>query len=252
MRSRRASPQETQNRGRNSGATSSVFSATDTVFKLAFSISHPGTPGTVTHMRTIARPCIWSGNALCCAGFWRHPECLDNRKPFVMKMYPWIGGTRMSCSTRHRRTDKGLPARQARRHLQAALAWQGKFPGRKHLETLEKWFRDRINFARLVTPQTRTLSFIAIFTESASDRAFIFRITWPRCAFTVISLIPSWKPTCLFSRPERRTPLLPLATTREGVTIKQRPHFASDRASPGCTQSPARWHSPPSHRKMAW
>ena len=35
-------PEETQNRGRNSGATSSVFSATDTVFKLAFSIGPSG------------------------------------------------------------------------------------------------------------------------------------------------------------------------------------------------------------------
>ena len=39
-------------------------------------------------------------------------------------------------------------------------------------------------------------------TNSANDVAFIFRITLPRCAFTVISLMPSSPPTCLFSSPE--------------------------------------------------
>ena len=42
----------------------------------------------------------------------------------------------------------------------------------------------------------------AMFTSAGSESAFIFRITWPRCAFTVISLIPSSPPTCLFKRPE--------------------------------------------------
>jgi hypothetical protein len=37
----------------------------------------------------------------------------------------------------------------------------------------------------------------AIFTMSARESAFIFSITLPRCAFTVISLIPSFNPTCL-------------------------------------------------------
>jgi hypothetical protein len=37
-------------------------------------------------------------------------------------------------------------------------------------------------------------------TRSASESAFIFRITLPRCAFTVISLMPSLPPTCLFNR----------------------------------------------------
>src|ERR1700722_14752997 len=45
-------------------------------------------------------------------------------------------------------------------------------------------------------------SLAAIFTRSARESAFIFCITLPRCAFTVISLIPSSPPTCLFSRPE--------------------------------------------------
>ena len=45
-------------------------------------------------------------------------------------------------------------------------------------------------------------SLAAIVTRSARERASIFRITWPRCAFTVISLMPSSPPTCLFNRPE--------------------------------------------------
>src|SRR2546425_2379699 len=45
-------------------------------------------------------------------------------------------------------------------------------------------------------------SVAAIVTRPARESAFIFRITWPRCAFTVISLMPSSPPTCLFSRPE--------------------------------------------------
>ena len=34
-------------------------------------------------------------------------------------------------------------------------------------------------------------SLAAIFTRSARESAFILRITLPRCAFTVISLMPS-------------------------------------------------------------
>jgi hypothetical protein len=45
-------------------------------------------------------------------------------------------------------------------------------------------------------------SFAAILTRSARESALIFCITWPRCAFTVISLIPSSPPICLFSKPE--------------------------------------------------
>ena len=47
-----------------------------------------------------------------------------------------------------------------------------------------------------------SLSLSTIFTRSASESAFIFCITLPRCAFTVISLIPSLKATCLFNMPE--------------------------------------------------
>ena len=45
-------------------------------------------------------------------------------------------------------------------------------------------------------------SLAAIFTRSARESAFIFCITLPRCAFTVISLMPSSPPACLFNRPE--------------------------------------------------
>ena len=41
----------------------------------------------------------------------------------------------------------------------------------------------------------------AIVTRSGSESAFILRMTWPLCAFTVISLMPSSPPTCLFNRP---------------------------------------------------
>ena len=47
-----------------------------------------------------------------------------------------------------------------------------------------------------------TPSLEAIFTKSARESALIFSITLPRCAFTVISLIPSSPPTCLFNNPE--------------------------------------------------
>lgn len=36
-----------------------------------------------------------------------------------------------------------------------------------------------------------------MLTESARDSAFVFCITRPRCAFTVISLIPNPPATCL-------------------------------------------------------
>jgi hypothetical protein len=42
----------------------------------------------------------------------------------------------------------------------------------------------------------------AIFTKLGTESAFIFCIILPRCAFTVISLIPSSPPICLFGRPE--------------------------------------------------
>ena len=41
-----------------------------------------------------------------------------------------------------------------------------------------------------------------MWTRAGSESAFIFRMTWPRWAFTVISLMPSSPPTCLFKRPE--------------------------------------------------
>lgn len=39
----------------------------------------------------------------------------------------------------------------------------------------------------------------AIVTRSGSESAFILRITWALWAFTVISLMPSSLPTCLFN-----------------------------------------------------
>ena len=44
----------------------------------------------------------------------------------------------------------------------------------------------------------KTPSRAEMFTKSGSDSACIFRITCPRCTFTVISLMPSSAPTCLF------------------------------------------------------
>src|SRR5688572_13086266 len=52
-----------------------------------------------------------------------------------------------------------------------------------------------------------TRSFAARVTKSASESAFIFRITCPRCAFTVISLMPSSPPTCLLSSPVTTSPM---------------------------------------------
>jgi len=42
----------------------------------------------------------------------------------------------------------------------------------------------------------------SMLTSSANESAFIFRMTLPRWNFTVISLIPSSPPTCLFNKPE--------------------------------------------------
>ena len=56
-------------------------------------------------------------------------------------------------------------------------------------------------------PADRRPSRAAIVTRSGSESAFILRIIWPRCAFTVISLIPSSPPTCLFSKPETTSPM---------------------------------------------
>jgi hypothetical protein len=41
-----------------------------------------------------------------------------------------------------------------------------------------------------------------MLTKSGKERALIFAMTLPRCALTVISLIPSSPPTCLFNNPE--------------------------------------------------
>ncbi len=46
------------------------------------------------------------------------------------------------------------------------------------------------------------LSLVAILTRSAREFAVLFCITCARCAFSVILLMPSSSPTCLFNRPE--------------------------------------------------
>jgi uncharacterized protein YciI len=46
------------------------------------------------------------------------------------------------------------------------------------------------------------LSCAAIFTSAGRESAFIFCMTFPRCALTVISLMPISQPTCLFNSPE--------------------------------------------------
>jgi hypothetical protein len=53
---------------------------------------------------------------------------------------------------------------------------------------------------------------VAMLTNSARDSASIFRIMLPRCALTVISLIPSSLPTCLFGKP----------TTTDAITSRSR------------------------------
>src|SRR5580693_5127801 len=47
-----------------------------------------------------------------------------------------------------------------------------------------------------------TPSLPAILINPTKELAFIFRITLPRCALTVISEMPSIPPTCLFNQPE--------------------------------------------------
>src|SRR5438477_5448137 len=50
-------------------------------------------------------------------------------------------------------------------------------------------------------------SFAAIFTNCANESACIFRITWPRWIFTVISLVPRSEAICLLSLPETTSPI---------------------------------------------
>src|SRR4029077_18456394 len=47
----------------------------------------------------------------------------------------------------------------------------------------------------------RRPSLAAMVTSSGRESAFILRIIWPRCALTVISLMPSSPPPCLFNSP---------------------------------------------------
>jgi len=58
----------------------------------------------------------------------------------------------------------------------------------------------------------------AMVTNSGSESAIILRIKLPRCALTVISLMPSSLPTCLLSRP---------ATTNSITSLSRRLNDAS-------------------------
>ena len=67
------------------------------------------------------------------------------------------------------------------------------------VEFLTKPFSDDILLRAIREAIERSRA--AIVTRAASDAAPILRMTLPRCALTVISLMPSANPTCLFSRP---------------------------------------------------
>jgi hypothetical protein len=66
----------------------------------------------------------------------------------------------------------------------------------------------------------------AMVTRSGRERAFIFRITLPRCPFTVISLMSSSLPTCLLSvaRDHERHDL-PLARAELSIAPAQCQYF---------------------------
>ena len=70
------------------------------------------------------------------------------------------------------------------------------------LESRQGSSRYRQLQAKLDSAGRVTRSRAAMFTRFANEFAFIFCMTLPRCAFTVISLMPSSPPTCLFSRPD--------------------------------------------------
>src|SRR5262245_53089008 len=76
----------------------------------------------------------------------------------------------------------------------------------------------------------------AIVTKSGSDPAFILRITRPLCACSVMSLMPSSQPNCLFNRPEmtntmtanpRRTLRLQTATDKAEIMKSRSGHALS-------------------------
>jgi len=88
----------------------------------------------------------------------------------------------------------------------------------------------------------------AIFTKSASDLAPIFRVAWPRCTFTVISVTPISAATCLFNSPpvthamtscSRGVRESNLARNAETAFSFSRLTFA--RSMPDCTASNKSW-----------
>ncbi len=61
---------------------------------------------------------------------------------------------------------------------------------------------------------------------SAREPAFIFRITLPRCAFTVISLMPSSRPTCFIQQAgDDQRHDLPFAAAEGRVIVPERPYL---------------------------
>ncbi len=81
----------------------------------------------------------------------------------------------------------------------------------------------RSNYGVPTVPMTSGPSRAAMFTRSANESAFILRITLPRWAFTVISLMPRVLPTCLFNMPDTTsTKDVSLASTERLVAFAQR------------------------------
>src|ERR1700724_1551807 len=60
-----------------------------------------------------------------------------------------------------------------------------------------------------------------IFAKSAKELPFIFCITTPLCALTVLSVMPSSSATCLFYRPET-TSLMTVMYAKAPYTVIQR------------------------------
>ena len=86
-------------------------------------------------------------------------------KPFVMKMYPWIGGKPDQLF--HATQDKQIKAfeRDRRDGIYKQL-WRGKgnSPDENTWETLEKWSQESDKFRPFGHTSDETPSFIAIFT----------------------------------------------------------------------------------------
>jgi hypothetical protein len=83
-------------------------------------------------------------------------------------------------------------------HRSACTRGRGGSPnshGAKQIASVEFWIELIVHIGPRWALGARR-SFAAIVTKAARESAFIFRITLPRRAFTVISLMPSSNPTC--------------------------------------------------------